>query len=156
MSSSKTPAFNISFQIEAFPDLIDEGRHLAEQNFDELETHNPGAEFNITFYSAMYDTGMMRCLTIRDEGELVGYCLVFMADDPQCQGQITGSVDAIYVAPEYRRFDVSRRFFKFIEAAMKQNGVTYIKTASRPNRDISSFLKYMGYSEVETIYRKDI
>tara|TARA_R110000787_G_scaffold170328_1_gene283016 strand:+ start:4948 stop:5346 length:399 start_codon:yes stop_codon:yes gene_type:complete len=100
--------------------------------------------------------GHLRTITARDEGVLVGYCVVFLSPNIHSKGKVAGAVDIIYLQPSYRRGIISLKFFKFIEKVLKSDGVDYIRTTTRPNADHAKFLEYMGYSYVEAVYTKEL
>lgn len=67
-----------------------------------------------------------KVLVAEDNGKLVGYVGVRIKKRPDIYKiEELGFIDEIYVKPEYRRKDISKRFIELIFAWLKEKGVLY-------------------------------
>lgn len=153
---NKTPAYNITFSLESFTETREEALWLGEGHYSEVEQSGNKLDPDWDKYTHLEAQGFLRTMAVRDEGTLVGYCVVFLTDNIHSKTKVVGAVDIIYLHPTYRRGIISLKFFKYIEKVLKNDGVDYIRTTVRPNVDHAKFLEYMGYSYVEAVYTKEL
>lgn len=153
------PTYNITFAIEAVtPEFIlDELEPLILENHAELDDPDEPLDPNYDIYVTMYQTGNLKCLSVRDEGDLVGYAVILLSEDMRNISRTVAAIDILYLTEQYRRYDVSRRFFSFIHKVLKQNDVaSYNISVRKDKRDFSKLLERLSFTELETVYTKRI
>lgn len=155
-SSRLTSKSKIVFAIEDFTSSYEESERLIGAHFAEVEEQDKDLDPDWESYISLSSTGFLKAMSIRCDGQLVGYCLVIKAPSLHLKGSVASSVDVLYIEEEFRRFDVATRFITFIEKVMEQNGVDYLCFGVRPKRDYSALLKRKGYTHRETVYRKEL
>lgn len=151
-----TDQSNIVFAIEDFCEAYEDSIGLTTSHFEELEDYKGELDPDYTMYKTINDAGYLKTLSVRCDEQLVGYCLIILSPSLHFKGILFATSDVIYLAPEFRRFDIAVRFIKFIEKVAKNINVDYLTFGVRPKRDYSSLLKRLGYTQREIVYHKEL
>lgn len=72
------------------------------------------------------------------------------------QGLRMAQSDALYLAPAYRRGFTGVRLLQAAECALVAKGVKNIMQTCTVKKDFGVILRRMGYTNTETVYRKEV
>lgn len=99
-----------------------------------------------------YDNaGFLRIFTARDDGELIGYLLVYVRESLHFQTK-EAVQDALFITPKKRGFGVN--FLKWCEAQLRLEGIEFLYQHVNVHHDFSPILIRMGYEHLDSVYVK--
>lgn len=107
---------------------------------------------NYGIYLAKDDAGEMMLVTLRREGEIVGYFVGFVGAALHYQTCLTLTMDIFYVLPEHRGEGGGFVLFKEVEREAKRRGVQRMFVGSKCHKDASWLFEKLGYEEVERFF----
>ena len=147
---------SVAFAAEAFSKVWPEAQLLMQAHWAEL-AHYPDIPLdpNEATYAAAESLGILRVFTVRDAGDLVGYCAFHVCPAPHYKTSIQAHGDVIYLHPALRGRLVGLRFLKWCDAQLSDEGVQvvyhHVKLA---HPQLGGVLNKMGYQPIDTIYGK--
>jgi hypothetical protein len=104
-------------------------------------------------YFSLDAAEVLRILTVRVAGDLVGYHFVFIYPHLHYNKTLFADTDMFWLDPEYRQGRTGYNLLKIVRDTLKGSGVT--RHSLRTKLHIQSFeplLKRLGYKPVETVY----
>lgn len=108
---------------------------------------------DLTTYEHLEKGKCLKVYTARsDDGELIGYCVMFVMPDIHYKDNIKASCDMLYLLPEYRGNGL--RFLEFVEKDLLESRVKIVYHSVRPQKDYSKSLLAIGYRFEEKLYSK--
>lgn len=107
---------------------------------------------NYDTYLAKDAAGEMLLVTLRKEGEIVGYFVGFVGPALHYQTCFTLTMDIFYVLPEHRGSGGGFVLLKEVEREAKRRGVQRMFVGSKCHKDASWLFEKLGYDEVERFY----
>lgn len=108
-------------------------------------------------FAALEEAGVLAVLTARDRGgRLVGYIVHVVFASLHYRSLLQAHDDAHYLSPEWRRGMAACRMFRAAEDMLRRRGVEAVTyhTKLRAANDRGAVFKRLGYTAVETLYRK--
>lgn len=134
-----------AFQREVMTDaLIDEALPLVQAHHQEVMPY-PDVTVNIDKdkYRAMEQAGCLRCYTVREKGELIGYANFFITDHPHYSHTIQALCDVVYIKPSYRNTGI--QFIRWCDLQLSLEDIQEIHYTVQKRFDYSQLLTRMGY-----------
>ena len=150
----------ITYQIEPISKLIEDGiGNMASSHYEEVRTPSDFSQFDPDWeeYNRLEETDMLRFISVRDEGKLIGYSSIIVIKNPHCKGTYNAIIQDLYVIPERRKSMISFKLMRFVLSIIsmlnvKQTMIFEPRTTSI--KDIGRFYKYFGFNESETVWLK--
>lgn len=105
-------------------------------------------------YDRMQKAGMLRAITCRSDGELVGYIIFFVHPHIHYKSCVTAFEDLYYVKKEFRKGRVGIKLFQFAESVLKDTGVHRIIMHTKIHMDNSRLFEYLGYKNSDKLFTK--
>jgi GNAT superfamily N-acetyltransferase len=105
-------------------------------------------------YKRLADAGMLRCITVRADGEMIGYAVFFIRPHMHYSTCKTAFEDLYYIRPDYRKGRVGIRLFKYAEDVLKSIGVNRIIMHTKIHMDNSKLFEYLGYTWTDKLFTK--
>lgn len=135
--------------------ILPELEKLFPEHYEELSVTkeyplNPDYES----YRMMAQAGLLRTITCRADGELIGYVVFFIRPHMHYKDCITAYEDIYFVKKEWRKGRVGIRLFKYAEQVLKERGINRIIINTKVHLDNSSLFEYLGYKHIEKMYSK--
>ena len=124
----------IAYQEETFDQVIEEIKPLLEDHWQEIALHKDSIKLNPDYarYEQMFKNGNMRIVTARNDGKLVGYCIMMLYNHIHYKDQFMAMDDIFFIDKDYRNgltgvklfiiIYVIYKFFKFYRFDIKLNG----------------------------------
>lgn len=141
-----------SFVKTTFMEMQDRYSYLWEANFKETGV----GEYRVSErYKRLHETGHSLVIGIMLSDAMVGYISI-VADEDLHTSQMIAFCDAIYILPEHRSYLLFKSFLRYIEAQLILYKIKGFYISSSFKRDIKVLLKRLGYSPIETLYRKEL
>ena len=106
-------------------------------------------------YIRASNRGDLFILTVRKDGELVGYLGFSITDDTNYEARIAREM-GLYIKKEHRGGRTAIKLIKKAEEILKERGVDAILLMTSKEKDVGSLFEYMDYREVETSYVKEL
>lgn len=148
----------IEYKEETFDQVIDEIKPLLEDHWEEIALHKDSIKLNPDFsrYEQMFKSGNMRIVTARDDGKLVGYCIMMLYYHIHYKDQYMAMDDIFFIAKDYRKGLTGVKLFIKTEEIMKQYGVTKLSMNVKTHQDVGAIFERLGYKETERMFTKMI
>lgn len=105
-------------------------------------------------YVSRETQGELLYVTLRKDGELIGYFLAFIAPGLHYRTCLTATMDIFYVHPEHRGGTAALRLFRQVLREMRDLKVQRAIMGSKLHKDSGRLFKALGFEPVETYYHK--
>lgn len=105
-------------------------------------------------YKRLADAGMLRCITVRAEEEVIGYAIFIVQPHLHYMTCKTAFEDIYYIRPDFRKGRVGIRLFKYAEEVLKGIGVNRIIMHTKIHMDNSKLFEYLGYKWTDKLFTK--
>lgn len=147
---------------ERFPAIAKETVPLLHRHYLETGTHIKAVPLDLNFeaYMQMDAAGVLRVVTARHKGVLVGYLFVTVGAHLNFVTTVHSTAYMYYLKPAYRRgWNGVKLFRKWIEAA-ENSGVRVLQVAAtlrvrgKHDRRVDVLLRYLGFSCMEHSYTR--
>ncbi len=144
----------IKFERAYLHDFWDEAIALTKLNHQETGVMSV-EEFapNKAKYLEIEKLGFITTFTFRCAGELVGYCLMFVSNHLHYPSTLWAVQDTLFVRKDHRGLSAAR-FLIWVDAWLKEYGVSVVMRQVTERLDFSRSLKRMGYTAIETGYMR--
>lgn len=105
-------------------------------------------------YHKMDDAKMLRCITVRCDGVLIGYAVFIIQPHLHYRTCLTAFEDIYFLKKEYRIGRVGIRLFKYAEQVLQQIGVNRIIVHTKVHSDNSRLFEYLKYKFTDKLFSK--
>lgn len=143
---------------EADPaEFIHELQRLIPEHYDELcVTKDFPLMPDYEAYGRLQVAGMLRCITVRNDDELIGYAIFIVQPHLHYKSCKTAFEDIYFLKKEYRQGRTGIRLFQFAEGVLKEHGVNRIIMHTKVHLDNSKLFEYLGYKHTDKLFTKII
>lgn len=145
----------IEYIVEDPATFIEEMREIIPVHYDELcVTKDFPLAPDYEAYGRLYNAGMLKCITARDEDGLVGYVIFIVQPHLHYMTCKTAFEDIYYLKKEHRLGRTGIRLFQFAEEALRADGVNRVIFHTKVHMDNSRLFEYLGYKHTDKLYTK--
>jgi GNAT superfamily N-acetyltransferase len=135
--------------------FIDELQHLLPEHYDELcVTKDFPLMPDYESYGRLAVTDMLRCITCRSDGNLIGYAIFIVQPHLHYMSCKTAFEDLYFVKKEFRQGRIGIRLFQYAEDVLKKAGVNRIIMHTKIHSDNSRLFEYLGYKHTDKLFTK--
>jgi len=135
--------------------VLNEMDDLFPDHYEELcVTKEFDYEPDYDAYKRLAQAGMLRCITCRADGELIGYIIFFISPHLHYKSCVTATEDIYFVKKEYRKGRVGIKLFQYAEKVLKQFGINRIVMHTKVHLDHSKLFEYLGYKWTDKVFTK--
>jgi len=128
---------------------------ILPEHYEELcVTKDFPLEPDLAAYERLRVAGMLKAVTCRNDGELVGYIIFIVQPHLHYMSCITAFEDLYYVKKEYRKGRTGIKLFQFSEKVLKDAGVGRIIMHTKIHMDNSRLFEYLGYKNTDKLFTK--
>ena len=148
---------HVTFSIDPMDTAIDDATALFSQHWVECACWKDKIKLNVDKerYLAANAAGIARAYTMRDDdGTLVGYAGVILNKHLHYKDDVFAMVDVLYIEPEYRNGLSAVKFMKWVEANIKEIGVSVMTYHIKSFHDYPAIFERLGFEKIEYIYAK--
>jgi len=144
----------LTAQVENLTEMLDELKPFFPMHWEELALNQKQVPLdpNYSIYLAKDAAGEMMLVTLRKDGDLIGYFVGFVGPALHYQSCLTLTMDIFYVLPEHRGDGGGFVLFRAAEAEARRRGVQRMFAGSKCHKDASWLFEKLGYEEVERFY----
>lgn len=148
----------ITFSVESFTDRLEELKPILHLHYEELALNQDKVPLSPQYdiYTKREALGELLFVTAREDGELIGYFISFIAPGLHYSTCLTCIMDIFYVKQDRRGLSAGLKMFKFVESELKRRGVDRWFVGSKVHRDASVLFERLGFDKVEITYSKYI
>ena len=136
-----------NFQIESFGEVYDELLDNYKLYNEEVDEYKRPLKLNKNGYLKYEELGLFKMFTIRNSGELIGQCGVYITPS-MFTGEIVANEDFIFIKKEHRGTHLVYEFIKMMEKYLKENGVNEVLTTSRIENKTYLLMERLGYKKI--------
>lgn len=124
---------------------------LVKKHYEEVTLHKEIKKLDPDWdrYLKLEALSQFVFLTARDDGEMVGYCSMFVMPHIHYKDTLCATNDAIYLLPEYRKTDVGPKLIGYAEKIAKVMGCQHIVWHIKYGYDFSPLMYRNGYEDEE-------
>lgn len=146
----------IRYNKECLSECLEELKPLLEDNSKEINKYNYDLNPNYEAYWQLESLGMLHLLIAREEGVIVGYCIIIINPHLHFQHKQYATVDVLYVSPSKRGGFVAYKLLRLTEEMVKDLGGDVLVLAVSDKKPFHRLCKKLNFSKLETLYTKFI
>jgi len=136
-------------------DFLDEFERVFPEHYEELcVTKDFPLNPDYDAYRRIGDAGLLRTITCRNDGELIGYIVFFIQPHVHYKDCKTAFEDVYFVKKEYRKGRIGIKLFQYAEYALKRIGVNRIIMHTKVHMDNSKLFEYLDYKWTDKVFSK--
>jgi len=144
-----------TYQTEDPAEFIEALKGVLPEHYDELcVTKDFPLMPDYEAYGRLHVAGMLRCITVREDNELIGYALFIVHPHLHYKSCITAFEDIYFLKKEHRKGRVGIRLFQFAEDVLKKEGVHRIIMHTKIHMDNTRLFEYLGYKLTDKLFTK--
>jgi GNAT superfamily N-acetyltransferase len=145
----------VTYQTEDPAEFIEALKGVLPEHYDELcVTKDFPLMPDYEAYGRLHVAGMLRCITVREDNELIGYALFIVHPHLHYKSCITAFEDIYFLKKEHRKGRVGIRLFQFVEDVLKKEGVHRIIMHTKIHMDNTRLFEYLGYKLTDKLFTK--
>lgn len=145
----------VRYIVEDPATFIEELQYIIPAHYDELcVTKDFPLAPDYEAYGRMYNAGMLKCITARDDKGLIGYAIFIVQPHLHYKSCKTAFEDIYFLRKEHRLGRTGIRLFQFAEEALRADGVDRIIMHTKIHLDNSRLFEYLGYKHTDKLYTK--
>lgn len=148
----------VTFQEESLREVALEVQSLLREHWEEIALNKDVIKLDPDWekYEQLAEGGILRILTARADGKLVGYYVSVVTPHLHYRGSLTAFGDIFYLKKEYREGLIGYRMLKANDKMLKGHGVQRILAMEKLHQPLGQLWKRLGYTHVENVYSKVI
>lgn len=155
MSNPGAAVARAIIQQESAETWREEGLRLFEQHRQEISHYQDiPLDIDLASYLKAEEIGALRCYTARVDGQLVGYCVLFVRHNVRYRSSLQAVQDVLYLDPRYRGRSLGVRLILFAERALQAEGVQVIYQHVKASRSEGRLFEALGYECIDHVYGK--
>ena len=122
-----------------------------------MEYYRDKQPFNPSFerYDSYAKAGWLVAFTVRDQGKMVGYGLMYVVPSMHTQSLIAVE-DTMFILPEYRQGRNGLRLYEYVEQEMARRGVVEVIVTAKPGSAACRILEHLGCELINHQYSKHL
>jgi len=135
--------------------FVEELEKLFPLNYEELcVTKDFPLAPDYDAYKRLAQAGMLRCITVRADEEVVGYAIFIIQPHLHYRTCKTAFEDIYFIRKEYRKGKIGIRLFQYAEQVLRGIGVQRIIMHTKVHLDHSRLFEYLGYKWTDKLFTK--
>jgi GNAT superfamily N-acetyltransferase len=140
--------------VDAFK-FLDEFQQLFHLHYEELcVIKEYKLEPDYDAYKRLAEAKMLRCITCRNDEELIGYIIFTITPHLHYKSCITAYEDIYFIKKEYRKGRIGIKLFQYAEKVLKERGINRIVMHTKVHLDNSKLFEYLDYKFTDKLYQK--
>jgi GNAT superfamily N-acetyltransferase len=143
------------YEAEDPSSFIEELKSILPEHYEELcVTKDFPLMPDYEAYGRLVVAGMLKCITCRMDGELIGYAIFIVQPHLHYKSCKTAFEDIYFLKKEYRKGRIGVELFKHAEKILKQDGVKRLIVHTKIHMDKSRLFEYLGYKMTDKLFTK--
>ena len=149
----------ITYQPEKISDVIPELKSIVGLHWSEIgafDRDNVPLDVDWDKYVAMEEVGVVKMLTVRSDGCLIGYYIAFVTFHPHYKQTLFADCDIMFLLPSYRKGFVGYKLIKKSEEYLFSLGVKINILSTKANKNLRKLTERLGYKPLDIKYYKEV
>ena len=135
--------------------FMEEMKILFPIHYDELcETKEFPLDPDYDSYMQLCNANMIKCITCRMDGELIGYATFIIKPHLHYKSWKTAFEDIYFIKKEFRKKHIGIGLLQYSEGVLKSIGVNRVIMHTKVHMDNSGLFEYLGYRITDKIFTK--
>ena len=141
---------------ECLANVKEDIKPLIEKHWELVALNQGSIKLNPDWehYANLDASGALRIFTARDNGELVGYCVLVVSRSMHYKDHIFASNDVVFVLPDSRSGATGYNLVKYAEDHCRDNGVSLLNVNTKVHLPFDTLMLGMGFELIERVYSK--
>jgi GNAT superfamily N-acetyltransferase len=135
------------FNEESFTEALGELTDILQRNHEETGIYDKPFNPDINRLVDLEQAKVLRFMSIRFQGRIVGYSIVFVDSEIFQKDVICATQSATFVDKEHR--GIGYAFIKFCDDILKKQGINSVWRQSSAKHDVSKVYERHGYQYIE-------
>lgn len=146
----------ITTAVERLEHILDEVKLLLPEHYEKLALDKSGSPLDPMYevYLEREQDGQISVVTLRDNGQLIGYWVAFICPGLHYRTVLTSTMDIWNVKPEYAHTTAPLRLIKAVEAEMRRRGVKRWFAGEKLHKPCGRLFEAVGMRKIESTYSK--
>ena len=146
----------ITYQVEKLETCLEEMKPLLEKHWEEVAWYKDEIDFNPDYdkYYQVEAIGMLHVVTVREDGELIGYNINFINAHLHYSDHKYAVNDIIFLKPEHRHASAAIDLISFTEKELKKLGVSVMTMHMKLAHPFKSLMEHVDFAPQEYVYSK--
>lgn len=137
-------------------ELLKESLPLLEEHAKELNVLDVPLDVDYNAYYNAAKAGCIALYTARDDDKLIGYALYWVNIHPH-YSILIATQDVLFLHQDYRKGRIGIKLLKYSEEKLKKDyNCKVIVQHTKKHKALDSLFSYLGYTEAEAVYLKEI
>ena len=148
----------ITFNREIFGEVLEELKPLLVDHYQEIAMYRDKIAYAPDWkrYEELDKSGILKLVTVRDDGVLVGYYLFMVLPNLHYCEDLYAVNDIVLIKKEYRKGKVGVGLFKYVEDWCKELGVSVMTMHMKTFLPFDSLCEGLEWDYAERLYTKCI
>ena len=145
-----------TYQLERPSECQAELEGLLTMHWQELARHKDEIRLSVDWdaYKALELADILHMTTVREDGKLIGYIVIFVAPSLHYKEHVMAKDDVLFLHPDYRGTRAFISLLKFTETYLEKLGVENFYIGVKLSHDFGSILERLGYIAIDKTYEK--
>jgi len=141
---------------ECLANVKDDMKPLLEKHWEMVALNQGTIKLNPDWqeYARLDAAGILRIFTARQDGELVGYCVLIVNRSLHYKDHIFANNDVVFVLPDHRAGATGYKLVKYAEDHCRENGISLLNINTKVHIPFDDLMVGMGFDFIERIYSK--
>ncbi len=146
----------LTTQVETWSGAVEELKLLFPLHYDRLALEQDRVPLDPQYevYAAFEKAGVLSLVTLRSDGELVGYWVSMVAPGLHYATCLTATMDIWFIHPDHAGRTAALRLIRAVEDEMKRRGVQRWFAGEKLHAPCGRLYEAMGMEKIETTYSK--
>lgn len=146
----------ITCMVESLTERLEEMKVLFPLHWKELALNQDQVPLDPQYevYLDRDARGEICFVAMRENGEMIGYFVGFVAPGLHYKTCLTAIMDIFFVRPDKRNGSAGVKLFREVEKELRRRGVKRWCVGSKLHADASALFKRLGFEPIETFYSK--
>ncbi len=142
----------ITYQAEAWLDYAKDAPALWLECYEDHGNARASFQPDHAAYASIEQNGMLRILTARDDGVLIGYVIFVVHAHTHYAGLLCAYEDSFFLAKAHRKGITGARLIRESVRLLKAHGVGRIFFTTDAANSAGPFLERLGFEKSNTVY----
>ena len=148
----------MEYKAEFIKDILHELEPLLEEHWEEVAWYKDKIKLKPDYskYVQMQENNSLLCVTVRDEGKLIGYNINFLQYHPHYSDHVYAINDIVFLLPEHRHGHIAKQMLESTEEILKHIGASVVTLHMKPDHTFVTLAEHCGFKRQEYVYSKYI
>lgn len=146
----------ITYQQEFLETCRKEAETLIQEHWEEIALNKDNIKLNPDWesYEALEFSDKLKIFTAREDGQLIGYFVVFVNRHIHYKDHLFAVNDILFLRECKRKGLIGAKLIKFAEVCLKEDGVSVLNINTKIHKPFDPLMDRLGFNLIERVYSK--